>query len=180
MAWTAPMTAVANAVFTAAQFNTHVRDNLLETSPAKATTAGSIFVATGTNAIAERTPATALVATSQATTNTSYTDLATVGPAVTVTTGVAALVHINCSLFNATATNGSFMSYAVSGASTVAASDSRSLSIINNGTVTGNSYGISFLQTDLTPGSNTFTAKYRSTAATNATFADRNIIVVPL
>lgn len=33
MAWTTPMTAVANEVFTAAQYNTYVRDNLLETAP---------------------------------------------------------------------------------------------------------------------------------------------------
>lgn len=39
MAWTAPMTASANGTLTAAQFNTHVRDNLLETETAKATAA---------------------------------------------------------------------------------------------------------------------------------------------
>lgn len=37
MAWTTPMTAVANAVWTAAQFNSDIRDNLNETGPAKAT-----------------------------------------------------------------------------------------------------------------------------------------------
>lgn len=180
MAWTAPMTAVANAVFTAAQFNTHVRDNLLETAPAKATGASSFIVTSGVNAIAERTPITANVATSQSTSSTGYTDLATVGPAVTANTGTKALVHFNASLSNATATNISYMSFAVSGASTVAASDTKSLSIVNNGTVVGNSHGITFLQEGLTPGSNTFTAKYRSSAATNATFADRNILVIPL
>ena len=54
MAWSAPMTAVANTVFTAAQFNQHVRDNLNETAPAKATASGGYFVATGVNAIAQR------------------------------------------------------------------------------------------------------------------------------
>ena len=34
MAWTAPMTAVSGSVLTAAQWNTNVRDNLLETAPA--------------------------------------------------------------------------------------------------------------------------------------------------
>ena len=64
MAWTAPMTAVANAVFTAAQFNTHVRDNLLETAPAKATTTGGYFVATGTNTIVQRVASVASNASS--------------------------------------------------------------------------------------------------------------------
>jgi hypothetical protein len=54
--WSAPMTAVANSTFTAAQFNQYVRDNLNETAPAKATSAGSYFVADGVNSIAERTP----------------------------------------------------------------------------------------------------------------------------
>ena len=43
------MTAVASSVFTAAQFNTFIRDNLNETSPAKATTAGAYFTVSGTN-----------------------------------------------------------------------------------------------------------------------------------
>src|SRR5690606_12967068 len=44
MAWSAPMTAVSGSVFTAAQFNQFVRDNLNETAPARATTAGAHFV----------------------------------------------------------------------------------------------------------------------------------------
>ena len=36
MTWTAPMTAVAGAVYTAAQWNTSIRDNLNETAVAKA------------------------------------------------------------------------------------------------------------------------------------------------
>lgn len=50
--WTAPRTWVASAILTAAQLNTHVRDNLLETAVAKVTTAGDIAQATGANALA--------------------------------------------------------------------------------------------------------------------------------
>lgn len=39
-------------MLTASNLNTHVRDNLLETAPAKVTTAGDVVVATGPNAIA--------------------------------------------------------------------------------------------------------------------------------
>ena len=60
MAWSAPMTAVANSTFTAAQFNQYVRDNLNETAPALATAAGSYFAADGINSIAERRAVTAL------------------------------------------------------------------------------------------------------------------------
>jgi hypothetical protein len=41
--WTAPMTAVAHTAFPATSFNTYVRDNLLESAPAKATTQFSTF-----------------------------------------------------------------------------------------------------------------------------------------
>lgn len=43
MAWIAPQTWVAETVVTAAQMNESLRDNMLETEAAKATTAGGIF-----------------------------------------------------------------------------------------------------------------------------------------
>ena len=52
MAWTSPKTWVALAQLTAAQLNTHLRDNLLETAPAKVTTKGDIVAATASNTIA--------------------------------------------------------------------------------------------------------------------------------
>lgn len=50
MSWTNPKTWLS-AVLSAADMNTHVRDNLLETAPAKVTTAGDIVYATGANAL---------------------------------------------------------------------------------------------------------------------------------
>ena len=52
MAWTAPRTWAAGEVVTAALLNTHVRDDLLETAPAKVTTKGDLVAATGANALA--------------------------------------------------------------------------------------------------------------------------------
>lgn len=176
MAWTAPMTAVANAVFTAAQFNTHVRDNLLETAPAKATTVNSYFVSNGANSIGERIPGHATVATSQTTTSTTYTDLTTVGPVVNVDTGTKALVFLKASILNATSGTLTHMGFAVSGTSTIAASDAFS---IDGTTTTAFRIGGAFIVTGLTPGTNTFTAKYRVSAATTGTFADRDLIVLP-
>ena len=51
MVWSAPATWTVGQVVTAANLNTHLRDNLLETAPAKVTTDGDIVVATGANAL---------------------------------------------------------------------------------------------------------------------------------
>lgn len=172
------MTAVANTVFTAAQFNTHVRDNLNETAPAKATAAGQIFVATGVNSIAARTMARARVETAETTGSSSYTDLATVGPSVTVTTGTQALVIITAAINNNTATVASSASFSVSGATAFSADNT--VRIARDG-VAANTllrYSAATLF-PLTAGSNTFTMKYNTQAATTATFSVREIIVIP-
>lgn len=122
-----------------------------------------------------RKPTAATVATSQTETNTSYDDLATVGPAVTVTTGTRALVMFSAVCSNSAAF-ATLMSFAVSGATTSAATDAR-------GTVQGAdgksvTVGRSYLMTGLTAGSNTFTLKYRVGGGTG-TYENRHIIVIP-
>jgi len=181
MAWTAPMTAVANDVFTAAQFNTHVRDNLLETAPAKATGAASVFVSTGPNAIAERFPTAETQATSGTTTSTSYTTTLSGGTTcdAAVNTGTQAIVMIRGGLANSGASNTTFLAYDISGASTIAASDARSASIVNVGTANGNTVSGIFYQTGLTAGLNTFTLQHRVTGGTG-TYINREIVVFPL
>jgi len=52
MSWTAPRTWVTGELVTATLMNTHLRDNLLETAPAKVTTAGDIVYASAANALA--------------------------------------------------------------------------------------------------------------------------------
>lgn len=70
------MTAVANAALTAAQWNTHVRDNLMETLPAKVNAARQIGLSTGPNAIKAVTAFEPLIHASNTAiegfTNTSY------------------------------------------------------------------------------------------------------------
>lgn len=180
MAWTTPMTATANSAFTAAQFNTHVRDNLLETAPAKATASGQYFVATGANAIAARTFGYATVATSQSTTSTTYTDLSTAGPSVTITTGTSALCFISAQCSQATANVMCRVSVAVSGATTIAAGDGSEW--ISDGNPADQPISYTRLQPfvgTLTAGSNTFTLKYR-TGSSTATFAERDLVVLPI
>lgn len=123
--------------------------------------------------------AAATVTTAQSTASTSYVDLATSGPAVTLTTGTTALVRLSSLVNNGTTGNTCFMGVAVSGATTQAAADAKAVwhydpSSANSGGMSGE-----VLLTGLTPGSNTFTAKYRVNGDTG-TWTDRVISVVAL
>jgi hypothetical protein len=179
MAWSTPLTAVANSALTAAQWNASVRDNLLETGPAKATTAGRLIVTNGANAIVEREVKKADISTSQTTTSSSFTDLATPGPTVTVTTGTKALVFASCQMANSGANSVTQMSVAVSGATTIAASQNDDLYNDGLGAGNANRATVAILFDALTAGSNTFKMQYR-VAANTGTFYDRSLIVMAL
>jgi len=179
MAWTSPLTAVANAALTAAQWNASVRDNLNETAVGKATAAGRWFVTTGANQIAEREIATAEVLTSQTTTSTTYTDLATVGPAITMTTATKAIVFLYCAAEVNSAGGNPVSNFEVTGATTRSPTDTEGLSV-ESATIGGNNRASAvIIVTGLTAGSNTFRMKYKTTTGT-ATFQDRRIMVMGL
>jgi hypothetical protein len=176
VAWSAPMTAVSGSVFTAAQFNTYVRDNLNECPTAKATSAGQIFVSSAANTIAARKVAADFISTSETSSSTSYTDLATTGPTVTATTSLSAIVSTYCNMTNAT--NPIWMSYALSGATTDAANDNRGIQVQAAG---GQRIGGTFFHSAiLTAGTNTFTAKYRVSTSGTGTWSDRRLMVIPM
>lgn len=179
MAWTAPMTAVANSTFTAAQFNANVRDNLNETAPAKATAASQIPVSTGINAITMRSPTSARVDTTQSTTSTSYTNLATPGPAVTVETGPMALVWFAAKISNDTSNSLTKCSVAVTGATSISANDQWMLSTDGHTGDNFNRHSMAHLFTGLTPGNNTFTIRY-AVGSNTGSFRLREILVLPL
>jgi len=178
--WSTPLTGVSNATLTAAQWNASVRDNLLETAPAKATAAGRIFVTTGANAIAERVPTSVGVGATEGTASTTYTDLTTVGPTVTVTTGTSALVAITSGMAQSAVGGYCNASVAVSGASTIAPGTN----VLNfrSGAANQQLVASHFSQmTGLTPGSNTFKMQYNAGSASGtATFFNRNLLVIPL
>ena len=119
-----------------------------------------------------------VIATSQSTTSTAYTDLATVGPTVTITTGTTALVIVSCvhTAFN-TNPSTSYMGFAVSGATTIAAADASAKGFQNAGGAA--TTAAVFRVTTLNAGSNTFTAKYRLTAGSGA-FEGRLLQVIAL
>lgn len=123
--------------------------------------------------------AAAYVATSQTTTSTSFTDLSTVGPVATVDTASSALVYVGCTMNNSTAPNYILMGYAVTGASSIAASDDRAFYRQQPDNSADISAGIITLITGLTPGTNVFTAKYRVTGGTG-TWYRRTLAVIPL
>lgn len=170
------MTAIAGASVFAADFNTYIRDNLLQTAPGQASTMSSWFPASGVNQLSERFPGQGNAIGSSTTTSTTYGNLAdAVTTSVSTGTGTMALVSIYANINNSANGNRTWMSYAVSGATTIAADDSRS---INHSSNQGMRWGSTFLVTSLTPGTNTFTLQYRVTAGTGS-FSIRRIAVIP-
>lgn len=125
----------------------------------------------------------AQVTTAQSTSSTSYTDLSTVGPSVTLTTGTSAIVLFGGRYDDdGNLGNDGYISYAVSGATTVAASDTFSCyGIQAYGGEMNVPLNYQHLVTGLTAGSNTFTLKYKKSGGTStAGFSYRFITVIAL
>lgn len=118
---------------------------------------------------------TATVDTLQSTTSTSFTDLATVGPSVTITTGTKALVSISSRLVHSSSGAAAAMGFAVSGATTVAADIANALITNNQMRATQTK-----LITGLTAGSNVFTAKYESQDPGTSSFQYRQLSVIDM
>lgn len=180
MTWVSPPTFTDGAVLTGAQLNL-LRDDLNETAPAKFNAAGQLFVSTGANAGAARTPTGATpILTNQSSTSASYTNLTTIGPQVaSLTTGTQALVLFGAQMTNNTSGQNCFMSVAVSGATTIGADDAWSLRYQSFGANSRHRGTAYHWFTTLTPGSNTFTAQYRVDAGSGS-WLDRSLIVIPL
>jgi hypothetical protein len=130
-----------------------------------------------TPASASPTSATAYIGTSQTTTSTTFTDLATAGPAVTITTGTKAIALIT-GRFTSPAGANARMGVTVSGSSSIAASDDKATSqTVSN----DDRWSLAIPYTTLTAGSNTFTCKYRTGGGTGtSTFEQREITVIDL
>lgn len=120
---------------------------------------------------------TILVATSESTTSASYADLTTTTDQVTAPIGSSgmALVMIKADVVGNNAGNAAFMGYALSGADTAVATDSKCVQFARTGTVSA-----IFVETGLTPGFTTFKLKYKSGNGGTQTFANRRIMVIPM
>lgn len=136
--------------------------------------------------IATADATTVAVATSQTTTSTSYADLATVGPSVTVTIGQSgkALLSFAATMSNTQSSAQDIIAVAISGATTIAASDTNSLQHLTTGAGDIRRYGLSYVVTGLTPGVHTFKLQYRvqstGSGSGTGTFATRSLSVIPL
>ncbi len=112
---------------------------------------------------------------SQTTTSTAYTDLATVGPTLTVLVSATgkAQVTITSTMSNSNNNNGCLESFSVDGG---AVTDATSIQM--NGVQAGGAFRMSgtYLVSGLSAGSHLFTAKYRA-SATTCTYSNRNMIV---
>jgi hypothetical protein len=123
------------------------------------------------------------ISSQQATTSTSYTDLSTSGPAVTITTGTKALVSIVSQMAKTgSATPDSMVSFAISGATTLAAANNPYAIQFQMSDAVGGSFQIggSWIVTGLTAGSNTFTMKYKDASGGTTYFANRTLSVLNL
>lgn len=140
-----------------------------ETSVAFLTVAG---LAISTTTISpDPTRSTQDVTTSETTTSTSYTDLATSGPAVTLTPGRATdqVILFGGRLSNNTTFNTTFMSVAIAGAG---ASDADAL--VQDATANHNTRASSHILATSVASGSTHTAKYRVSGNTG-TFLNRRI-----
>ena len=120
------------------------------------------------------------VSTSEFTTSTTYADLATAGPDVTLAVGPlgVAIVSVSGETWDSIVSGIAqpYASFSCSGANTVSPSDANALGVwSSDGTQIAASKTV--VLTGLTPGSTTFTMKYRVTDSTG-TFKNRQIGVV--
>lgn len=119
------------------------------------------------------------VDTSQTTSSTSYTALTT-AQAVTVTTGTKVLVIVSADSRPPQSDGDAFASYAISGATTLAASDAWAFHNSPDAGGIQQWVGASYVSYQtVTAGSNTFTMQFRSSGGTQ-TFRNRQIIVIDL
>lgn len=127
-------------------------------------------------------PNSADVTAAQSTTSTSYGDLTTAGPSVTMnlTTGQKVMVSVSAEIWGAgSGVEVGRMSFAVSGATTVTANDNNGASNRLTSNVITMCSRTSIITATAT-GSHTFTAKYKTTSSgTTANFENRRIVVFP-
>jgi hypothetical protein len=119
------------------------------------------------------------ISTSQAVTSQSYTDLATVGPSVTLTTGTRVLVIIAAHANTGGSNNNAIISFATSGATSISANDDWACVFPESGSNENMRLSMATRQS-VTAGSNTFTMKYRSKNNTQVTYKQREIIVIDI
>lgn len=118
------------------------------------------------------------VTATEATSSTSYTDLATFGPSVTLTTGTEAYITISAVSAKTTPNNAytASISIEVSGATTIVPVDANGTQVASPGSGFATPMSTRYKLTGLNPGTNTFTMKYKVDGQAFS-FRNRSIIV---
>ena len=122
----------------------------------------------------------AYVGANESTTSTTFADLSTAGPAVTLTTGTKAFIILSSRMEGGSTSTRGYMGFAVSGATTLAANEGRAqeLKVTADQFIDQKSFG--YIVTGLTAGSNTFTAKYKSQTGSIVYYTERRLSVVDM
>lgn len=176
MSWSATHLFVAGDALTAAQQNS-INGDLNESAAAKATTQGYWFISgSSANSINERAILQSEILTQETSTRTTYGNITTTGPTVTITTGTQAIISVTAQMFNSGANN-MYTSYGITGATTSVSIDDRALAF-QAGAGDQIRATCTTLQT-LTAGSNVLKAEYKTTAGTG-TWDDRRILAMAM
>lgn len=201
MVWTPPMTAVNGDPFSAAEYNTHIRDNLLETMPAQAvlptrsvTQGGGRrwFMTDTKNRIRARAWHNDRFSSLAGTTSSSYTDLIA-GPILPldgvpgIRTSGRALVYLSSSISIFSARTTGYMSFAffdTEGNEAIPADDLRAVSTVNQiSTSWSKTVSGVFIVDGLVPEAPyVVRARFRveGEATPLARFVDRDLVVIEL
>lgn len=208
MAWVTPTTVNTGDVLTASEWNQSVVANSLMGNPVftneaardaaiPSPTEGMVCYLTAptipTNTAGARTlyngsvwvcltPQNSTVLTKQSSyLGTTYVDLSTVGPAVTLVTGTTAMVTISATLYTQSADR-CYAGVAVSGASTIAGTNNFSASLYSRDAAASDnsiaSVSYTGIITGLTAGTNTFTMKFAGTSSNLMSASNRSLTVV--
>ena len=160
----------------------------LTASTVAAATGGTTHVPTGIQTIYNGTAwvcvtsVSAYTITESTTASTTYTPTLAAGgtnPSVTLSTGTTALISFSIQSYSQTLGKYQFASVAVSGATTLAASDDNATGHLSpvNGTSVWQYNANTIVLSGLTAGTNTFTLNYRTSTATNSNIGQRRITV---
>jgi hypothetical protein len=173
------MTAVAGTVFTAAQWNAFVRNNLNVCAPAIATTGARWLVSNGFNSLTEREPQVDYVGTTSSTTSSSYGDLISLGPTITTTTSTKVMVTIGAHVNSNTSASGGKVSVEVSGATSLAANDANCFfATAPLGLAPYKGTWTTLFDEHMIAGENTFTLKYRAFDGGTCYFSNRLLVIM--
>lgn len=185
MVWTPPMTALPEQTFTANDWNTYVRDNLLATMRGVSINESGTryFASEFANTLGERQVTHDFIADEGTTTSTSYTDLtgSVTGPEVDVETGTSMLVLLQCRVSTPDPDVSALASFditdEVDGAPRDfwAVSGGRRVGTVAYQTMCSISY-----VTGLAPGLHFVQMKYRVNGTGTGSFRFRRITIVPL